>query len=148
MANLLVIGFDSAVLRNPSATADESDPDAAPRKRKPGAGWKRSRSLGGDEPTIEVEHFLHVLFGTVVGFDATASGRTHLRDQIGAVKQESDRMSELFPIAVGIEKAGDSMLDQFAPRAKVRGDDGSSTSVRLQNRFAQSFIRVRWKHGK
>src|SRR5579862_1267840 len=138
MAYLLVIGFDPAIFRNHSATADESDPDAAPRERKAGGGWKRSRSLGGDEPTgdeptIEVEHFLHVLFGTVVGFDARRSRRYHLRDQIGAVEQESDGMSELFPIAIGIENAGDSMLDQFAPRAKVRGNDGSSPGVRLQN---------------
>jgi DNA-binding NarL/FixJ family response regulator len=54
----------------------------------------------------------------MVCFHATASCGAHLLDQIGAAKQESDGLSELFAVPVGIKETGDAMLDEFAARTQ------------------------------
>src|SRR5271157_127090 len=124
VASLLVIGLDATVLGDHAAAPDERDADPAARAsalRRSGDGNKLS---GGCEPVVEFEQLLHVPIRVMVCLYATASCGTHLLDQVGAVKQKFDGLSKLFAVAVGIKEAGEAMLDEFAARTQIGGDDG------------------------
>src|SRR5208282_1754497 len=120
-----------------AATPNEGDADAAARARKLRCGGEGEKLLGGGEPGVEPEQLLHMLLGVVVCFHATASGSAHLLDQIGAVKQKCNGVSELFAVSVGIKEAGDAMLDDFPARTQIGGDHGPSPGIGLQNGFPQ-----------
>ena len=51
-------------------------------------------------------------------------------------------MSELFAVSDGIEQSGDAVLDEFAARAEIRGDDGTSPGKGFEDGFAKSLVGV------
>ena len=55
---------------------------------------------------------------------------------------------ELFTVAVGIEEAGNAVLDELPARTQIGGDDGPSPGIGFQNGFTQGLVGVGRKHGE
>ena len=81
------------------------------------AAGKRHKFFGRRKPVVEFEHFLHVQVGVVICFHAATRRGAHFLDQIGTIKQEPYGVGKLFAVTVGVEQAGNTMLQELGPRA-------------------------------
>ena len=100
LSNLLVIGFDAAVLRDHAPAPDEGDANAssgegaARRRESSESSWRR-------EAGVDFQQGIHVL-GRIVLFPQAAAGAgAHFLRQIVAIEKKSDGVGELFAISCG-----------------------------------------------